>query len=280
MRPTPEQSPALTSSEITHGRVVGRRGLEPFIVSEVHHSAIEVGAHAHERGNFSILLTGCYTETVDRRRFECVPGTIIFKPAGCEHANLFPSATTSLIVEWDASHPSFAHFSPDARPIVEPRQSLVTRGRLPIDELRRAARADDHGTRLTALGVILQIMALDYSKEPAGGRTGGVPDAVRRAIIYINDCYREKLTLPEVAQAVGTSASSLSRQFHDTVGCTVGAYVRRVRVDRAVDLLTNSDDSLSSISYATGFYDQSHMTHAFKRQLGATPGQLRHARRP
>jgi AraC-like DNA-binding protein len=60
-------------------------------------------------------------------------------------------------------------------------------------------------------------------------------------------------------------------------GLTAAQYVLRVRVEMASDLLVNTDDSISVIAAACGFYDQPSFTHRFARLTNSTPAQFRAA---
>jgi AraC-like DNA-binding protein len=68
----------------------------------------------------------------------------------------------------------------------------------------------------------------------------------------------------------------LARAFRKHHGCTVGEYVRQLRVERAMERLARSDDSLAAIALDVGFADFSHFARVFKRQTGTTPGRFRH----
>ena len=56
-------------------------------------------------------------------------------------------------------------------------------------------------------------------------------------------------------------------------------YLTQKRVERAQDLLAQTDLSLSEIACAVGFSDQSHLARHFRHTLGVTPGQFRWAQR-
>jgi transcriptional regulator GlxA family with amidase domain len=67
----------------------------------------------------------------------------------------------------------------------------------------------------------------------------------------------------------------VARGFRDHLGCTVGDYVRRLRVRCASELLTSTTIPLSDVAMRAGFFDQSHMTRVVKQFLGVTPAVLR-----
>jgi AraC family transcriptional regulator len=82
-----------------------------------------------------------------------------------------------------------------------------------------------------------------------------------------------------VALDAGVHPVSLARAFRHHYGCTVGEYIRRLRIRYACDRLLGSDDSLVEIAYAAGFSHQAHLSRTFKRTLGLSPSQFRRLRR-
>jgi AraC-like DNA-binding protein len=57
----------------------------------------------------------------------------------------------------------------------------------------------------------------------------------------------------------------------------VGEYIRRLRLDYAMQELAQSAKAIAEVALEVGFYDQSHFTHAFKLHTGMTPAQFRSA---
>jgi len=81
--------------------------------------------------------------------------------------------------------------------------------------------------------------------------------------------------LSTLAGLAGVHRVHVARAFRDHLGCTVGDFVRRLRVQRACELLTGTTIPLSDVAMRAGFFDQSHMTRVVKRFLGVTPAALR-----
>jgi AraC-like DNA-binding protein len=71
----------------------------------------------------------------------------------------------------------------------------------------------------------------------------------------------------------------LARAFREHYGCSIGEYVRRLRIEAACEELSRANKPLSAIAAAAGFYDQAHFTNVFKAHVGVTPGQFRAFRR-
>jgi len=85
--------------------------------------------------------------------------------------------------------------------------------------------------------------------------------------------FAEHLTLDEIAQAVGIHPDRLCHGFRDRYGCSVGEYVRQLRIEFACRQLATSDAPLVEIALAAGFADQAHLSREYLRLAGATPSR-------
>ncbi len=85
--------------------------------------------------------------------------------------------------------------------------------------------------------------------------------------------------LASIAQACGLPVSRFVRAFRQSTGMPPFRWLRAFRVERARDLLLNSQLALAQIAYDCGFADQSHFTRVFTSAVGTTPGAWRRARR-
>ncbi len=92
---------------------------------------------------------------------------------------------------------------------------------------------------------------------------------------YIDGNLDSELAIDQLAELVGASPDQLSRAFKKSVGETPHNYVLQRRTDAARAMIRDKTATLAEIAYATGFSSQSHMTTAFKRVLGVTPGAIR-----
>jgi len=81
--------------------------------------------------------------------------------------------------------------------------------------------------------------------------------------------------LASIAGACGLSPSHFARAFRKSTGMPPHAWLNRARVERAMVLLRQRNQSLSAIAFECGFVDQSHFTRVFARTVGQTPGAWR-----
>ncbi len=80
------------------------------------------------------------------------------------------------------------------------------------------------------------------------------------------------LSLKEISGELKVHPAYLSREFSRHFDdLSFGDYIRKMRIEKALKLIEDTDYSLSEIAYLTGFSDQSHFTRIFKKQLGVSP---------
>jgi len=84
-----------------------------------------------------------------------------------------------------------------------------------------------------------------------------------------------KWTLKSAASRVAVSPYHLARLFRAETGLSMHAYLTRARVLRAIEILFDPDDDVTSIAYELAFSSHSHFTNVFRRLTGITPSDLR-----
>lgn len=104
-----------------------------------------------------------------------------------------------------------------------------------------------------------------FSNQPAMGK----------AVSYIQEHFREELTLEDVARAVHFSPYYLSRLFREELGMNFVDYVTEVRIDEAKRLLLGTSKTVSEIASLVGYQDPSYFTKVFKKVEGRTPTEFR-----
>jgi len=158
--------------------------------------------------------------------------------------------------------------SNDSRPaLVTPPQQIVGASNNPTD-INLHTRP-----RLDSIDTLLKL-------PPASHAHGGLPaGTMRRVREYVDVHLSESINLAMLAAVAGLSMHHFAREFKQSFGVTPHHYLTQKRVERAQEMLAQTDLSLSEIAYATGFSDQSHLARHFRHMLGTTPREFRWSQR-
>jgi AraC family transcriptional regulator len=82
----------------------------------------------------------------------------------------------------------------------------------------------------------------------------------------------DDVCLSELAALVELSQAHFSRQFKISTGLPPHQYKLAMRIERAKQLLLHGQLSLKEIALSCGFFDQGHLSKAFRRIVGLSPG--------
>lgn len=92
--------------------------------------------------------------------------------------------------------------------------------------------------------------------------------------------FSERVTVASAASAVNMSESTFMKYFKRVTGRTFIAYLTRLRLERAEELLERTSLSVAEISHSVGFADQSYFDRVFRRHFSRTPREVRRENSP
>lgn len=92
---------------------------------------------------------------------------------------------------------------------------------------------------------------------------------------YLRENLHEQIRLEALSERFCYSCSSIKRIFREETGCTVIEYLTRLRIDRAKELLTETDASVSAVAEAVGYSGVFYFSDAFKKATGFSPKNYR-----
>jgi AraC family transcriptional regulator len=90
----------------------------------------------------------------------------------------------------------------------------------------------------------------------------------------LNDCWNENPNLQDLATVLQINPITISKHFPKYFGCTLGEYMRRIKINRSLPLIQSEKKTLTEIGLECGFADQSHFIRTFKNQTGFLPKQF------
>ncbi len=83
------------------------------------------------------------------------------------------------------------------------------------------------------------------------------------------------VSVPDLARRCGFSESQFRRVFQRTMGLLPVQHLRQVRMERACQLLRQTDQTVDAIAAEVGYAETAFFSHSFKRLIGVSPGQYR-----
>jgi AraC family transcriptional regulator len=237
-----------------------------------------VPLHDHAHPILCLALAGGFTEHVGRSRAVLGPRSVFFQPAGEAHAETFhdqPSRLFNMQLgdDWLRGMAGYDVRLPEV-PV------NVARGRLTLlaGQLHAEYRLRADALRLAVDGILLSMLA-ELTRATLRRERSRRSAWLDTVIAVLHERFRESIGLAELAAIVQVDPSHIARTFRARMGCTIGEYVRALRVEHARRLLATTDVPLSRAALLSGFSDQSHMTREFRASLGVTPGVYRRSSR-
>ena len=99
-----------------------------------------------------------------------------------------------------------------------------------------------------------------------------IPSWAKELKEIIQDQIDTNITLKQLSKDLDINPAYLSREFSKYFNdLSFGEYIRKLRIEKAIEYLNSSNYSLTKIAYLTGFSDQSHFTRIFKKHTGQNP---------
>lgn len=134
---------------------------------------------------------------------------------------------------------------------------------------------------VTALQLIADVLEAAFArrgllpKPRRNGTDADHRDRAEAAKTYLASRLCERITLDDVARAVGASPFHLARIFQQRTGVPVHRYLTQLRLRAAIELLADDVNDLTALALELGFSSHSHFTDAFRREFGCTPSDVR-----
>jgi AraC-like DNA-binding protein len=259
--------------DVASGTLLGRVDLsESMLTATAYAPHLRLTQHAHASAFILFVQRGSFLEQHGSRaehydRFSC-----IFRPRLDEHANDFDDCG-ALLLAVDVSARWLdrlreAGFDGERTGIRSPFVQQFA------DRVEAELKAPDELSETVVEALVIEVLAHAWrrSRRTICSRKSVWLERARR---LIENEFASSLSLGGVASAVGVHPVHLAREFRAAYGCTVGEYLRNVRVSFAREQLAMTGEALSEIALLAGFADQSQLTKCFKRVTGQTPAAYR-----
>ena len=130
-----------------------------------------------------------------------------------------------------------------------------------VDYLAELVRCNDYRLLST-----VQLQSFDDDASLA--KISGIVD-------FLSEHYCEAFAMAEICQRVGMTESSFSRYFRRATGNTFTDFVNRLRINKACQLLMETDRYITNVCYDVGFNNVANFNRRFLQVKGMTPKEFR-----
>ncbi|WP_430468555.1 helix-turn-helix domain-containing protein [Winogradskyella ouciana] len=128
---------------------------------------------------------------------------------------------------------------------------------------------------------ILNIMASQWERHQEDSKTNGIEAPLRPSELdkvvalesFINSNITENLSIDRLVKISGLNPAKLQLGFNYLFNATISSYVRDKRLDKAAQLIKETDYNVSELVYSIGFSSRSYFSKIFKQKFGVLPSQ-------
>lgn len=246
--------------------------LDGLTLTDTEYTHARVDWHFHENAYFTFILQGSLLECNKKETYTCAAGSLLFHSWQEPHYNVKPDGYTRGF-HIELSDRWFERFSPG---IECPRGSVDIEHpavKLLLYKIFSEIKMLDDVSETSIHALLLEAFENMRLTEQTG-RTAE-PGWTKKLRGILNDDCTGPISLTGLADEVNIHPVHLSRDFSRYFHCGLGEYVRKLRVERSLGMLSDKDLTLTEIAFRCGFADQSHYLRTFKRMLGVNPSRYR-----
>lgn len=242
--------------------------LNGITLTDTEYTHSKVDWHYHQNPYFTFILQGNVIEGNKKEIYHCSAGTLLFHNWQEPHYNIKPDGFTrgfhiELEQKWINDFSISLNNLQGNLHLKDPDLKLL------LYKIFREIKINDTTTTLSIHTLLLQTLAEMQRTQIALPKTN--PQWVKQLKDILHDRCAEKLSLDELSKTLGIHPVHLSRQFSQYFHCSFGEYVRKLKVEKSLSLLSNKKYSLTEITFESGFCDQSHFIRNFKTLMGISP---------
>jgi AraC-like DNA-binding protein len=134
-----------------------------------------------------------------------------------------------------------------------------------------------NGLMDVAFTYLLRTLVDEAAADAPGWRRALRSDPVRQAVELMHADPTRAWTLEQLAREVGLSRTALAEKFRDNMGDTPLNYLRGLRMQKAMRMLSETEDTLETVAGEVGYQDAFSFSKVFKRTVGVAPRDFRRA---
>lgn len=241
-------------------------------LTDTEYTKDKVDWHEHENAYFTFILDGNVLEGNKKEIYHCGAGSLLFHNWEDAHYNLKPAGfTRGFHIELD--HNWFKSFEIDPNAIQGSISLLDPQLKILMYNLFKETKLKEQTKSLAINSLLIEMFNRMGAIQPDLSRK--TPPWVGKIRSILLDLSSEDWTLNTLSHTLGIHPVHLSRDFTKYFHCNLSQYIRLLKVQRSLSLLSDQNYSLTNIAFECGFADQSHFTRSFKALNHINPAKYR-----
>ena len=260
--------------------------------------------HWHKEIEFIYLQDGHINMYINGRDYSLNTGDIIFFAGGDVHGAAQSNFNSRLVVQFDDSLLKTAYINENELEQIRRRIASIERysgswNEFTKSEIRNILlkmqneyniyiRERSVCRKLMIQTLIFKLINICLSGIPInpnqsewenGMLSNGVFKEINAVLRYINEHYKENITISEAASLLNFSPNYFVRYWKKYMGIPFHSYLNKYRMNIAADMLLNQNMRISEIAENVGFKDAKTFNRAFKRHAGMSPKEYKNNNR-
>src|SRR5882757_6306999 len=255
-----------------HGQTNKTIQLNGLTLTDTEYTHDKVDWHYHENAYFTFILQGNVIEGNRKEVYNCTAGSLLFHNWQEPHYNIKPNGFTrgfhiELERQWLQGFDFGLGDLTGSINILNPDLKLL------LYKIFREVKIDDGTTSLSVQSLLLQLVEQMRHDNKISAQKK--PLWVNKIREVLDNKFADNLSLTDLSTNLGIHPVHLSRDFPKYFHCNLGHYIRKLKIERSLSLLSQKSNSLSAITFECGFSDQSHFARCFKEINGMNPLEYR-----
>jgi len=253
------------------GNDLQKLNYDDITITDTTYTYPKVDWHSHELPYISYLIQGTLIEKNNKEHNYLSPGSLQFHNWGAKHSNLNPSDfvrgfNIELSAQWFRKYNLKDFDFEGSINIEDPTTKDV------MNKIFSETKTNDKINQISLELLILNM--LQTLKNDVIRSTSIIPNWVKRLEEILHSEPEICTSLSHLSEVLNIHPVHLSREFPKYFKTTIGDYLRKKKVNKAILLILNKKHSMTEICYECGFYDQSHFISNFKKFYQHTPLQF------
>lgn len=254
-----------------------------------------VKLHWHEETEIVYFQKGSYLVTVNMQNYRIQAPAFLFVTAGDIHSIEASQAGVESAIVFDLKMLSFEYFDDVQYQLVKPLlertvqfpQFLFPQSTIwqPLKELYIRMQEDAGSVTLDARirikSCLYSMLALFYANKGFCFADNIRPQEsykvanTKKILTYLQEHFAEKISIEDMAEQLGMNTEYFCRYFKKLTGKTPTGYLNELRIEKAAQLLIDTDRKIIDIALACGYENMGYFIRRFNAQKGMTPSSYR-----